>query len=70
MYYPNLEAELKRKNIRRVDLAKAMNLAISTMSDKLTGKSDISLSLAKKIKEFLKIDTPLEILFATTKDVA
>lgn len=65
MYYPNLEAELKRKNIRRIDLAKALGLALSTISDKLTGKSDISLSLAKKIKDFLRVDTPLEVLFAT-----
>ena len=48
MYYPNLEAELKRKSIRRIDLAKALGLALSTISDKLTGKSDISLALAKK----------------------
>ena len=65
MYYPNLEAELKRKNIRRIYLAKALGLALSTISDKLTGKSDISLSLAKKIKDFLGVDTPLEVLFAT-----
>ena len=64
MYYPNLEAELKRKNIRRIDLAKALGLALSTISDKLTGKSDISLALAKKIKDFLGVDT-LEVLFAT-----
>lgn len=70
MYYPNLEAELKRKNIRRVDLAKAMNLALSTMSEKLTGKSDISLSLAREIKTYLKVDTPLEVLFATSEEVA
>ena len=70
MYYPNLEAELKRKNIRRVDLAKAMNLALSTMSEKLTGKSDISLSLAREIKNYLKVDTPLEVLFATSVEVA
>jgi len=70
MYYPNLEAELKRKNIRRVDLAKAMNLALSTMSEKLTGKSDISLSLAREIKNYLKVDTPLEVLFATSEEVA
>ena len=54
MYYPNLEAELKRKNIRRIDLAKALGLALSTISDKLTGKSDISLALAKKIKDFFR----------------
>ena len=70
MYYPNLEAELKRKNIRRVDLAKAMNLALSTMSEKLTGKSDISLSLARELKNYLKVDTPLEVLFATSEEVA
>ena len=51
-------------------MAKAMNLALSTMSEKLTGKSDISLSLAREIKNYLKVDTPLEVLFATSEEVA
>ena len=61
--YPNLEAELKRKKIRRIDLANELGLALSTVSEKLTGKSEISLSLAKKIKRILNVSMPLEVLF-------
>ena len=52
--YPNLEAELKRRKIRRVDLAHSLNLALSTVVEKLSGKSDISLSLALQIKQWKK----------------
>ncbi|WP_427112395.1 hypothetical protein [Megasphaera sueciensis] len=66
--YNNLEAELRRQKIRRVDLANDLGLSISTVSEKLTGKSDISLSLALKIKGMLKVDMPLEVLFETHPD--
>ena len=65
--YPNLEAELKRRKIRRVDLAKSLNLALSTVVEKLSGKSDISLALALQIKQLLEVDMPLEILFKEEK---
>lgn len=65
--YPNLEAELKRRKIRRVDLAKSLNLALSTVVEKLSGKSDISLALALQIKKLLEVDMPLEILFKEEK---
>lgn len=66
--YPNLEAELKRRKIRRVDLAHSLNLALSTVVEKLSGKSDISLSLALQIKQLLDVDIPLEILFKEVKE--
>ncbi|WP_238905664.1 helix-turn-helix transcriptional regulator [Clostridium sp. YIM B02506] len=61
--FSNLEAELRRKNIKRKDLAKKLNLTIGTISLKLNGKSPITLSEAKEIKSVLKVDIPLEILF-------
>jgi DNA-binding XRE family transcriptional regulator len=66
--YPNLEAELRRRKIRRVDLAHSLNLALSTVVEKLSGKSDISLSLALQIKQLLDVDIPLEILFKEVKE--
>lgn len=63
--YNNLEAELKRKRIRRVDLAHKLGIAISTVSEKLNGKSEISLSLAYKIKKILATEMPIEELFYT-----
>ena len=64
--YPNLEAELKRKNIKRADLAKFLECTIGTISEKMQGKSDFSFSAAKKIKALLGVVMPLEDLFATT----
>ena len=61
--YPNLEAELKRKNIKRSDIAEHIGCSISTISEKMQGKSDFSLQVAKKIKNFIGVDMPLEILF-------
>lgn len=61
--YPNLEAELARKNIKRSDLAAFLNCTVGTISEKMTGKSDFSFSAAKKIKAWLGVDVPLEILF-------
>ena len=62
--YPNLEAELKRRNIKRIDLAKHLGMGISAISDKMQEKSDWQFSTALKIKEFLGVDLPLEYLFA------
>lgn len=66
--FKNLDAELKRSGMTRGDLAKALNLASSTMSLKLNGKAIITLSEAKKIKKILNVDMPIEELFSTTFD--
>lgn len=64
--YRNLDAELKRKDITRGELAKKMNLTPSTMSLKLNGKSDISLKEAMQIKSIIGVDIPIEELFRET----
>lgn len=66
--YPNLEAELKRKSIRRTDIAEFLGCSISKITDKMTGDSDFSFSDAKKIKKWLGVDMPLEKLFANDDD--
>ncbi|MDU1115291.1 MAG: helix-turn-helix transcriptional regulator [Clostridium butyricum] len=66
--YNNLEAELKRKKILRKDLAEGLNLTISTVSQKLNGKANLTLPEALAIKKFLKVDIPLEKLFAFEDD--
>ena len=63
--YRNLEAELKRKQIRRIDLANELGLALSTVSEKMQGKSEFSLGTAMAIKRMLGVDMPIEVLFAT-----
>ena len=68
--YPNLEAELKRKNIKRTDLAEYLGCSLSTISEKMQGKSDFSLTAAKKIKAFLGVDMRIEDLFALDEQAA
>ena len=62
--FNNLEAELKRKKILRKDLAKYLSLTIGTVSQKLNGKAPITLPEALAIKQFLKVNIPVEKLFA------
>ncbi len=61
--YPNLEAELKRKGLKRIDLAQHLNMAQSTLADKMQGRSPFSVQNAVDIKKFLNLDMPLEELF-------
>lgn len=61
MRYNNLEAELKRKSITREILAKELNCSLCTVSQKMTGKYDFTLSEALKIKNLLKCS--IEYLF-------
>jgi len=64
MAFPNLEAELKRRGVTRSIIAQDFGLSISTVSARLTGKSPLPMSFAKKIKSVYSIDIPLEELFA------
>ena len=68
--YPNLEAELKRRNIKRADLATLLGCGISAISEKMQSKSDFSLAAAIKIKKFLGVNMSIEELFATDNDSA
>lgn len=66
--YPNLEAELKRKNIKRADIANHLGISISTVSEKMQGNSDFSFGAAVKIKQLLGVSIPLEELFITDEE--
>ncbi|MEA4875297.1 hypothetical protein [Anaerorhabdus sp.] len=62
--YPNLEAEIKRLNLSRQDIAKKMNWGIATTSNKLTGKTPIDFEEAVRFKkDVLMVEIPLEKLF-------
>lgn len=63
--YSNLIAELARKGINQKDLADGLDIGRATVSRKINGISDWTLSEALTIKEeILCVDTPLEQLFA------
>lgn len=61
----NVDVKLTRNGMTRGDLAKALNLTPSTVSLKLNGKAILTLNEAKKIKQILKTNIPLEDLFDT-----
>lgn len=48
--YENLRAEMARKNISIQDMSKEINLARTTLGNKLSGKSPIGLNEACNIK--------------------
>jgi len=62
--YPNLNAELARRDIKRADVARDLfDGRSSTVSDKLNGKYPLLLSEAKKIRDFYFPDLELGYLF-------
>ena len=61
--YPNLRAEMARNKINNGDLGEAIGWAPSTTSLKLNGRAPITLDEAKKIKQVVKTDLPIEDLF-------
>lgn len=63
--YPNLNAERARRNITLEMLAVTLDITIPTVSQKLSGKSPITMTEAIKIKNFIGTSLPLEMLFST-----
>lgn len=61
--YANLKAEMARRSITSLKMAKVIDVTIQTFSKKLNGKSDFTLSEAYAIKEFMSLDMPIEELF-------
>ena len=61
--YPNLKAELARRNITYEMLADKLNISVSSVCLKLNGKSPITLIEAKQIKKIVNTDLPIEKLF-------
>ena len=61
--YPNVRAEIARKNITLGELAKELGITLTTLSLKLKGEYPVTLNEAKKIKAVLGCDIPLEKLF-------
>jgi len=59
----NLEAEMARTRLNRTRLSKEMGITLGTLSLKLSGKSDLTLKEAMKIKKLLGVPMPIEELF-------
>lgn len=63
--FPNLNAEMARKNITRASLANKIHKTPTTLSLKLNGKAPITLSECMEIKEALETDLSVDYLFET-----
>lgn len=66
--YPNLDAEMARHKTTRKSLAKLLGVTPTTLSMKLNGKSEVSLSECVEIKRALGTDKPIEYLFKRDVD--
>lgn len=55
---------MRRKRITQEELAIRMGINPSTLSQKMTGKREFSLTEAKKIKHILEVNIPIEELFS------
>lgn len=66
--YPNLNAEMKRANKKYEDLANLLSLGITTISDKMRGKSEFKISELKKIKNSWFPSCSLEYLSETSEE--
>jgi len=65
--YKNLEAELARKGLKKMTLAKIMKISPSTLSQKLKGRAAFTLGEAFEIKKILEVDMIVEDLFIKTE---
>lgn len=61
--YSTLKAEMARKSVTIKNLAESLGKREATISNKINGKSDFTLSEAKEIKEILSVEMPLDELF-------
>lgn len=64
----NAKAEMVRAGLNLTTLSEKMGNTTATWSEKLNGKRDITLNEAKKFKEVVKSDLPLEELFEEVKE--
>lgn len=61
--YSNLKAEMKRGGFTLETVSRKLGITLGTLSLKLNGKYPVTLNEAKKIKEIIGVDIPLEDLF-------
>ena len=65
----NLEAEMKRKNISRSDIANLLNLSYRTIHSRFNGESDWGYSECVKVRNTYFPDMTLDYLFHTDEEV-
>ena len=68
--YKNLELEIFVSGIPKKEIAEKLGITYPTFLLKLSGKSYFTLDEAKKLKEILKSDKTIEVLFETAQETA
>lgn len=63
--YPNLNAELSRRDLTVEKLALLIGMNYNTLRLKLKGERRLTFSEALSIKQALNVTIPLEVLFST-----
>ena len=61
--YPNIKAEMARKDMTVIDLSNATKIPLSTLYGKLKGNYQVTVTEAVSIKTALGVDVPIEVLF-------
>ena len=61
--YPNLRAEMARRGVTISQLAAVIGVQLQTLSRKLNGGSEFTLTEAYAIKDYLGLTMPIEVLF-------
>lgn len=63
--YPNLNAELARRDLTLAELSEKTGIRYSTLMQKARGETEFKVSEAMKIKEVLGTALPIDDLFST-----
>lgn len=63
--YPNLAAEMARRNVRSDDIAKSINVCNRTARNKLAGRVPFTWPEAKTIRNQFFPDIAMDVLFET-----
>ena len=66
--FPNLDAEMARKEFTRGMLAEKINKTATTLSLKLNGKAPLTLAECVEIKNAVSPESTVDYLFATEDD--
>lgn len=66
--FPNLEAEMARKNITRRQLSKALSKRETTIGLKLNGKANLTLPECLVIKNIVAPEKSIEELFEQAQE--
>ena len=61
--FPNLRAEMARKNLNMTQLSEITGIPLQRLSVKLSGKRELLMKEAIKIKDALEVDMSLDELF-------